>query len=159
MGVDANRPGGLHAGGRIGTAKSRLSETTVLDGAHVALPDVKEDERGRAPCSDRKIHGRQILYRIGLELAKQAVHVDTAWLELEAAIVLGGNRERCRLTQRRLRDAAGPDGIDGLLLDSVLHDLHQLIPIGVQLDTTLLHQHSAVVLLRTEGKSGEVAVH
>src|SRR5438067_7505074 len=38
-------------------------------------------------------------------------------------------------------------------------DVNLLIPIRVQLDTTLLHQHAAVTLLRIKCQSGKVTLH
>src|SRR5207249_1549180 len=94
--------------------------------------------------------------RRGFQLAEDPAHIDAPGRDGE---IRAGGRNADMKTARLLRHATRPDHIQACDLVEIGPDGKLLVPLGIELHPSLLHEDVVVVLLGTEGGSGEVAFH
>ena len=174
VGQHPHLPYGLAAAGGV-DAEGRLEQgLRILDCGHVALPDVDihqvratrrqrlwirivglcgvVERRGAGQVCQPRIPG---IGRAAVVLGEQAVHVDAARADRQAA----AGRLDAEAVRRHPRHGTTAEAVEGAGLDAAGDLRDPFVPVGVQLDATLLHDHPEKILAVIEADAAQIETH
>jgi len=149
---------------RVGASERDVEERRVLDGADLLLAQQQVDELGPVPSRDGGRHPERVdrgvdpvglggVVEIRVQHHPLAAHVQGSMLDREVAV-------------RRRADpvsvvgcTGGPDHVDQVRAVFRRGDRVGLVPVGLEGDSTLLADHSAIKAAGVEAHSCAIARH
>ncbi len=157
--VDLDLPHDLRPRGRVGAAERHLAYRFILQGGNVTLPDVQVGQVSSflkgVILGKREVGLSAIGELLGLVLTEDSFDVVASGTNAE----ISGARRRDPESKPVDRTPIRSDQVRRQEASPVKVDVGLLVPIRVQLDAALLHEHAAVVPGRVEGETTEIAFH